>query len=96
MPKPQRSPIVEQPQPTLGKVNIRVEWCKGCELCVDYCPTDVLVMSSDFNDKGHHYPLEVGDNCILCQSCYIICPEFAIFAVPRDASADRDASPVTA
>lgn len=75
-----RAPILPQSPPIRGTVHIKVEHCKGCELCIDYCPTKVLVMSSDFNAKGYHYPLVDNDDCIACQSCYIICPEFAIFA----------------
>ncbi len=71
-----------EPSPVRGVIHVRVEWCKGCELCIDYCPTSVLAMSSDFNVKGYHYPIIAGDNCINCQSCFIICPEFAIFATP--------------
>ena len=77
-----RLPIVPQPLCVRGVVHIQVERCKGCELCIDYCPTRVLALSSGFNVKGYHYPTVVGDNCIDCQACYSICPEFAIFARP--------------
>ena len=77
-----RLPIVPQPPCVRGVVHIQVERCKGCELCIDYCPTRVLALSSGFNVKGYHYPTVVGDNCIDCQACYSICPEFAIFARP--------------
>lgn len=82
----QRAPILPEPLPVLGDVHINVEHCKGCELCIDYCPTKILALSEDFNLKGYHYPLVVGDNCINCQACYTICPEFAIFATPRPAA----------
>jgi 2-oxoglutarate ferredoxin oxidoreductase subunit delta len=60
-----------------------VERCKGCELCVECCPLNVLELSTDFNAKGYHYPVVVSDDCIDCQACREICPEFAIFSLAR-------------
>jgi len=79
-----RAPILAEPPAVRGAVQIHVERCKGCELCVEYCPTRVLALSSQFNAKGYHYPVVVRDDCICCQSCSTICPEFAIFAVPAE------------
>lgn len=77
-----RTPIPPEPPPVRGTVHLLTERCKGCELCIEYCPTDVLTLSSEFNVKGYHYPLVVSDDCIACQGCSTICPEFAIFALP--------------
>lgn len=76
-----RAPVLPQPATVRGTVHIRVERCKGCELCVEYCPTDVLALSSQFNVHGYHYPVVASDDCIACQACSTICPEFAIFAL---------------
>jgi len=63
-----------------GNVHILVERCKGCAFCEEYCPKDVLEMSSEFNRKGYHYPVVVKHNsCVNCNLCETICPEFAIF-----------------
>jgi 2-oxoglutarate ferredoxin oxidoreductase subunit delta len=75
-----RAPILPEPPPVQGAVHINTEWCKGCELCIDYCPTKVLLLSTGFNVKGYHYPEWIGENCINCRLCFTICPEFAIFA----------------
>ncbi len=77
-----RGPISPEPRAARGTVHIRVERCKGCELCIEYCPTKVLALSSQFNAKGYHYPTVVTDTCISCQACSTICPEFAIYATP--------------
>ncbi len=66
-----------------GEVRIIVERCKGCGFCVEYCPKDVLVLSEDFNRKGYHFPQVVKNGeCVNCNLCEMICPDFAIFSVP--------------
>ncbi len=81
-----RAPILSVPRAVRGTVHIQVERCKGCELCVEYCPTKVLALSSQFNAGGYHYPVVASDDCIACQSCSTICPEFAIFATLAESS----------
>lgn len=83
-----RPPLFSEPRPIRGDVHIQVERCKGCQLCVEYCPTQILAMSTEFNVKGYHYPMVVGENCICCQACFTICPEFAIFASQAEAPAE--------
>jgi 2-oxoglutarate ferredoxin oxidoreductase subunit delta len=42
----------------------------------------VLEMSKEFNRKGYHPPLVVkSGECVNCNLCEMICPEFAIFTV---------------
>jgi 2-oxoglutarate ferredoxin oxidoreductase subunit delta len=62
-----------------GEVSIDIERCKGCGYCVEFCPLDVLVMSSKFNAKGYHYP-EVAnpERCSGCDLCGMYCPDFTI------------------
>jgi len=61
------------------KVVIERNRCKGCELCVNYCPKQVLAMSKEINDKGYFFALVVNQEaCILCQFCGMICPDCAI------------------
>ena len=42
-----------------GHVQINIENCKGCELCVNECPQDSLEMSKNINKKGYHYAVLV-------------------------------------
>lgn len=72
-----------------GEVIVIDDRCKGCGFCVEYCPRDVLVLSESFNRKGYHPPevVKLGE-CVNCNLCEMICPEFAIFsvAIPDDRS----------
>ncbi len=63
-----------------GSVAITAERCKGCGFCVEFCPTDVLELSSAFNAKGYHPPHMVhAEKCSGCNLCGMYCPDFAIF-----------------
>ena len=53
-------------------IDINTKWCKGCELCVEVCPQDVLEMK-DF--VAHVKDLE---SCTGCKLCEVLCPDFAI------------------
>lgn len=63
-----------------GKVSIIEDRCKGCSFCVEYCPRNVLEMSEHFNKKGYHLPyVKNPEDCVNCNFCEVICPEFAIY-----------------
>ena len=39
-----------------GYVEVNTARCKGCNLCVVACPTDVLELQPrEVNDRGYHY-----------------------------------------
>ncbi|MFQ5638138.1 MAG: ferredoxin family protein [bacterium] len=68
-----------------GEIHIIENQCKGCGFCVEYCPKDVLQLSDGYNHKGYHPPIVVKtDECVHCQLCEIICPEFAIFVTLKN------------
>ncbi|MBN2573386.1 MAG: 2-oxoacid:acceptor oxidoreductase subunit alpha [Deltaproteobacteria bacterium] len=59
---------------------VRSEICKGCSFCVDFCPTDCLSFSTEFNPKGYHFPvLSAPEACTGCDLCGLYCPDFAIY-----------------
>ncbi|MBN1347941.1 4Fe-4S binding protein [candidate division KSB1 bacterium] len=71
-----------------GELHIIKERCKGCAFCVTYCPRNVLEMSDEFNSKGYHPPKVINEaNCVNCDLCETICPEFAIFCLRKEDSA---------
>ncbi len=59
--------------------------CKGCGLCIDFCPKNCLGFSEEFNDKGWRVAkmLRMKD-CIKCYMCERMCPDFAIYINDSD------------
>ncbi|MEA5050957.1 MAG: 4Fe-4S binding protein [Oscillospiraceae bacterium] len=69
-----------------GKVTINEARCKGCGLCVDFCPKKVLALdTAKHNEKGYH-PAHAANpqDCIGCAMCATMCPDCAI-TVEREA-----------
>ena len=80
---------VDQVTVPRGEVVIIADRCKGCAFCVEYCPKDVLRMSEAFNRKGYHTPEVIHTaECVCCNLCEMICPDFAFFSMPSDAPPD--------
>ena len=68
-------------------LDISVDRCKGCGLCVAVCPKGILELDPWFvNDLGYH-PVGLIDaaTCTSCALCARICPDsvFAVYARPR-------------
>ncbi len=63
----------------MPEVKVNEERCKGCELCIVFCPKQVLQLSAKFNSKGYHYPeFSRPDSCTGCAICGWMCPEVAL------------------
>jgi 2-oxoglutarate ferredoxin oxidoreductase subunit delta len=54
------------------RIEIKVSWCKGCGLCVEYCNRGVLEMN------GTKPEVVQAERCTRCLQCEAICPDFAI------------------
>ncbi|OQX79866.1 MAG: hypothetical protein B6D56_06290 [Candidatus Omnitrophica bacterium 4484_70.1] len=53
--------------------------CKGCGLCIAFCPCGCLELSSSLNKKGFNYPEKKNTvECKGCGICYRVCPDWCI------------------
>ena len=55
----------------MDSVVIRKEWCKGCGICVAFCPKGALRLE---HEKAVHTP----ELCVVCGMCELYCPDLAI------------------
>ena len=62
------------------------ELCKGCGLCMAYCPTGRI--EADILGKAQ-FPEETRDKCTGCKRCVWFCPDFANW-VEEDDSEEED------
>lgn len=53
---------------------IKSERCKGCNICVVFCPKEVLALDT----LGKVKVMQAG-SCIACGQCELRCPDYAIF-----------------
>ena len=45
----------------MAKVTFNVDICKGCGLCVNACPKQILAISKTTINKKGHFPVEMTD-----------------------------------
>jgi ferredoxin len=55
-------------------ITIHAQACRGCQLCVDICPTKVFF----FNETVIQCEVVHAEDCIGCLSCAYLCPSNAI------------------
>jgi 2-oxoglutarate ferredoxin oxidoreductase subunit delta len=64
-----------RPKKAPPEIKIRMSWCKGCGLCVDYCKPEAIAMD------GALPHVIAAEKCTRCLQCEAICPDFAIQVV---------------
>jgi 2-oxoglutarate ferredoxin oxidoreductase subunit delta len=63
----------------MEKVKIAKDRCKGCKLCIFYCPAEVLEFSSQLNKRGVKFAkVKKKAKCTGCGFCFLVCPETCI------------------
>jgi len=43
-------------------IEIDKELCKGCELCMHFCPKKIIEMADGFNSKGSRFSCFIGSS----------------------------------
>ena len=62
-----------------GRVKVFDNWCKGCGICIAFCPQQVF----DIGPDGR--PIVAREEqCTACNWCYYHCPDCAILVEPLD------------
>jgi len=58
-----------------GSLHIIPARCKGCRICIEFCPAHVLTLDR----KRLVVTVSAMEKCIVCGLCELRCPDFAIF-----------------
>ena len=72
-------------KPKLKEHHINREWCKGCGICVYFCPKSVLELDHQDKVQAAH-----PEDCICCKLCEIRCPDLAIEIITVQPDKDDD------
>jgi len=70
-----------------GRVTVFPNWCKGCGLCVEFCPADVLAQGGEGRVIVAH-----PERCTACRWCERHCPDFAIFVTDIEPQSEDEVS----
>jgi len=60
-----------------NELDINRSWCKGCGICIAFCPREALFLDETVKAKIDN------EKCTTCGICETFCPDFAISLVER-------------
>ena len=55
------------------QLRVNRRWCKGCGICVEFCPKGVLTL------EKQKIKIVYPEKCIQCGLCEMRCPDYAIW-----------------
>ena len=62
------------------KLMIQPERCKGCGICIKFCPEKILVLVGELNSYGYPTVGIIDEKaCTHCLRCSLVCPD-VVFA----------------
>jgi len=67
----------------MPRIEILSDHCKGCGLCINICPANVIEFSKKINKLGYHPAKYKGEGCTGCSLCFYACPEPSAIKVYR-------------
>ena len=59
----------------MAEVITTINRCKSCGFCVKHCPKDAISFSTSFNRAGYKYAVVDPEKCVVCGTCYLVCPD---------------------
>lgn len=63
----------------MGRIQIDIERCKGCGLCVTACQKELINIGEKINSHGYHTAqIHNEGECVGCANCAEMCPDVAI------------------
>ena len=63
----------------MARIEIEMERCKGCGLCIETCKQECIVLEGEVNAAGWQTVIFIGDEkCKGCAMCAETCPDVAI------------------
>jgi 2-oxoglutarate ferredoxin oxidoreductase subunit delta len=60
-----------------GRRYVYKRWCKGCRICIAFCPENVFALGEDGRAEVVN-----PEACTNCEICDRLCPDFAITLTP--------------
>ena len=66
------------------RVIVDNKYCKGCGLCINFCPKKELKITEKKNKKGYLYVEFSGNECTGCLRCALICPDAALKIIRKE------------
>jgi len=67
----------------VAKIKIDKDKCKGCLLCISFCPKGLIKKSKELNKLGVNFvefSRQAGElsECLGCMMCAVMCPDCCI------------------